>query len=148
LIPCLTPENLHYRLHQQNSPQEQRRTTHVLCGKPPRGNHSQGGFPEGTRGNGSAYQQAEGHAKERQDGTGQKQALLEEISKQEKDAEKQQAEEAKLQEIKQWLEENPAGLQEYDDQLTRQYIERITVVDKSHIRVKFLNVEEITQEVR
>jgi hypothetical protein len=80
--------------------------------------------------------------------TEQKQALLEEISKQEKDAEKQQAEEAKLQEIKQWLEDNPAGLQEYDDQLTRQYVERITVVDKSHIRVKFLNVEEITQEVR
>jgi hypothetical protein len=80
--------------------------------------------------------------------TEQKQALLEEIVQQEKDAEKQRAEEAKLQEIKQWLEENPAGLQEYDDQLTRQYIERIAVVDKSHIRVKFLNVEKITQEVR
>jgi DNA invertase Pin-like site-specific DNA recombinase len=79
--------------------------------------------------------------------TEQKQALLEEIAQQEKDVEKQRAEEAKLQEIKQWLEENPAGLQEYDDQLTRQYIERITVVDKSHIRVKFIDVEEITQEV-
>jgi hypothetical protein len=80
--------------------------------------------------------------------TEQKQALLEEIAQQEKDVEKQRAEEVKLQEIQQWLEENPAGLQEYDDQLTRQYIERITVVDKSHIRVKFIDVEEIMQEVR
>lgn len=73
--------------------------------------------------------------------TEQKQELQGKISQVEKQTQQQQAMQYRIGEIKTWLASHPAGIQEYDDSLTRQHIERITVIDKKHIRVKFYQDE-------
>ena len=46
------------------------------------------------------------------------------------------------------MQTNPSGLIEYDDQITREIIERITVVDAHLIRIKFQDEDsEIEQAV-
>ena len=46
------------------------------------------------------------------------------------------------------MQSHPSGLTEYDDQITRELIERITVVDAQLVRIKFLDEEsEIEQGI-
>ena len=45
-----------------------------------------------------------------------------------------------LEEVKQWLADHPESIQAYDDQATRQLLERVTVVSKDAVRIKFYGI--------
>ena len=47
-----------------------------------------------------------------------------------------------LEEVKQWLADHPESIQAYDDQATRQLLERVTVVSKDTVRIKFYGLED------
>lgn len=44
--------------------------------------------------------------------------------------------------LKQWLADHPESIQAYDDQATRQLVERVTVVSKDTVRIKFYGIED------
>ena len=48
---------------------------------------------------------------------------------------------ARQREMEEWLEQRQARLTEYDDTLTRKFIEQITVVDAETIQVKIKDVD-------
>ena len=47
-----------------------------------------------------------------------------------------------LEKVKQWLADHPESIQAYDDQATRQLLERVTVVSKDTVRIKFYGMED------
>ena len=53
------------------------------------------------------------------------------------DKEQRAGQEARLRELAEWLKKQRSEFTEYDDTLTRRYMERITVVDAETIRIKF-----------
>lgn len=52
------------------------------------------------------------------------------------DEEQQAIQASRRREMEEWLDQNPMCLTEYDDNLTRRFVERITVVDAVTIQVK------------
>ena len=79
----------------------------------------------------------------------EKQAILEQLGALQRAEEQQAGEEARRQEFVKWLEQQPSEFTEYEDTLTRKYVERITVLDAETIRIKFRYTEiEIDRAVR
>ena len=70
--------------------------------------------------------------------TEEKEQLQRQIESLQADSEQQAADQTRTEEIKDWLEQHPAGFTEYSDALTRRFIERITVLDAETVRVRFL----------
>ena len=65
-----------------------------------------------------------------------KQGILERIAAQEQDEEKRAAQASRQREMEKWLDQQPLCFTEYDDTLTRRFVEQVTVVDAETIRVK------------
>ena len=65
------------------------------------------------------------------------------------DEEQRAGQEARLRELAEWLKRQKSEFTEYDDTITRRYVERITVVDAETIRIKFRYTDvEIDRAVR
>ena len=80
--------------------------------------------------------------------TTQKDQLQAEIQQRRDEAAQQETQQLRMEEIQNWVQSHPSGLTEYDDQITRELIERITVVDAQLVRIKFLDEEsEIEQGI-
>lgn len=80
--------------------------------------------------------------------TTQKEQLQVEIQQRHEEAAQQETQQLRMEEIRNWVHTHPSGLRTYDDQITRELIEKITVVDAHLVRIKFLEEDfEIEQTV-
>ena len=80
--------------------------------------------------------------------TTQKEQLQVEIQQRHEEAAQQETQQLRMEEIRNWVHTHPSGLRAYDDQITRELIEKITVVDAHLVRIKFLEEDfEIEQLV-
>lgn len=80
--------------------------------------------------------------------TAQKEQLQAEIQQRHDEAAHQETQQLRMEEIRSWVQTHPSGLTVYDDQITRELIEKITVVDAHLVRIKFLEDDfEIEQSV-
>lgn len=80
--------------------------------------------------------------------TSQKEQLQAEIQQRHEEAVQQETQQLRMEEIRNWVHTHPSGLRAYDDQITRELIEKITVVDAHLIRIKFLEEpDEINQPI-
>lgn len=70
--------------------------------------------------------------------TAQKEQLQAEIQQRHDKASQQETQQIRMEEIRSWVQTHPSGLTVYDDQITRELIEKITVVDGQLIRIKFV----------
>lgn len=73
--------------------------------------------------------------------TAEKQSILDQIAACQQDEERQAAQTSRRQEMEAWLDEQPMCFTEYDDTLTRRFVERITVVDAETIQVKIRDAD-------
>ncbi|MDE7260754.1 MAG: recombinase family protein [Oscillospiraceae bacterium] len=71
----------------------------------------------------------------------EKQAILEQLGAIQQDEEQRAGQEARRRELAEWLNQQRTEFTEYDDTITRKYVERITVVDAETIRIKFRYIE-------
>ena len=79
----------------------------------------------------------------------EKQAILGRLGALQQDEEQRAGQEARLRELAEWLKQQKSEFAEYDDSITRRYVERITVVDAETIRIKFRYTDvEIDRAVR
>ena len=79
----------------------------------------------------------------------EKQAILVRLGALQQDEEQRAGQEARLRELAEWLKQQKSEFAEYDDSITRRYVERITVVDAETIRIKFRYTDvEIDRAVR
>ena len=79
----------------------------------------------------------------------EKQAILGRLGALQQDEEQRAGQEARLRELAEWLKKQKSEFAEYDDSITRRYVERITVVDAETIRIKFRYTDvEIDRAVR
>lgn len=69
--------------------------------------------------------------------TEEKDQLGRQIESLQADSEQQAADQKRAKELEAWLAQHPAGFSEYSDALTRKFIEKITVLDKETVRVRF-----------
>ena len=67
----------------------------------------------------------------------EKQAILVRLGALQQDEEQRAGQEARLRELAEWLKQQKSEFTEYDDTITRRYVERITVVDAETIRIRF-----------
>ena len=67
----------------------------------------------------------------------EKQAILGRLGALQQDEEQRAGQEARLRELAEWLKQQKSEFAEYDDSITRRYVERITVVDAETIRIRF-----------
>ncbi len=67
----------------------------------------------------------------------EKQILLAQIQAAQANELQQTTRQAQLDELKAFLQENSKGFTEYNDEVTRRIIEKITVVDAKTIRIRF-----------
>lgn len=80
--------------------------------------------------------------------TAQKEQHQAEIQKRHEEAAQQETQQLRMEEIRNWVHTHPSGLRAYDDHITRELIEKITVVDAHLVRIKFLEEDfEIEQLV-
>lgn len=73
--------------------------------------------------------------------TAEKQSVLDQIAACQQDAEQQAAQASRQREMEEWLDQQPMCFTEYDDTLTRRFVERITVVDAETIQVKIRDTD-------
>ena len=73
--------------------------------------------------------------------TAEKQSVLEQIATCQQDGEQQAAQTSRRQEMEEWLDRQPICFTEYDDTLTRRFVEQITVVDDETIQVKIRDTD-------
>ena len=73
--------------------------------------------------------------------TVEKQSVLDQIEACQQDEERQAAQASRQREMEEWLEQQPMCFTEYDDTLTRKFVERITVVDAETIQVKIRDAD-------
>ena len=73
--------------------------------------------------------------------TAEKQSVLDQIAACQQDEERQAAQASRQREMEEWLEQQPMCFTEYDDTLTRRFVERITVVDAETIQVKIRDAD-------
>ena len=79
----------------------------------------------------------------------EKQAILGRLGAIQQDEEQRSGQEARLRELAEWLKQQQTEFSEYDDTITRRYVERITVVDAETIRIKFRYTDaEIDRTIR
>ena len=79
----------------------------------------------------------------------EKQAILGRLGAIQQDEEQRAGQEARLRELAEWLKKQKSEFAEYDDSITRRYVERITVVDAETIRIKFRYTDvEIDRTIR
>ena len=79
----------------------------------------------------------------------EKQAILGQLGAIQQDEEQRAGQEARLMELAKWLNQQKSEFTEYDDTITRRYVERITVVDAETIRIKFRYTDiEIDRAIR
>ena len=79
----------------------------------------------------------------------EKQAILEQLGAIQQDEEQRAGQEARRRELSEWLNQQRTEFTEYDDTITRKYVERITVVDAETVRIKFRYIEvEIDRAIR
>ena len=77
------------------------------------------------------------------------QRILVRLGALQQDEEQRAGQEARLRELAEWLKQQKSEFTEYDDTITRRYVERITVVDAETIRIKFRYTDvEIDRAVR
>ena len=80
--------------------------------------------------------------------TAEKQSMLDQIAAYQQNEEQQAAQASRQREMEEWLDQQPLCFTEYDDTLTRRFVEQITVVDTETIRVKIRNTDvEIEQKL-
>ena len=78
----------------------------------------------------------------------EKQDILNQMGALEQDEEQRSLRESRKREMEEWLDQQPLCLTEYDDDLTRRFVERITVVDAETIRVRIRDTDvEIEQKI-
>lgn len=79
----------------------------------------------------------------------EKQAILGRLGAIQQDEEQRAGQEARLRELAEWLKQQQTEFSEYDDTITRRYVERITIVDAETIRIKFRYTDvEIDRTIR
>ncbi len=78
--------------------------------------------------------------------TEEKQQLQDWIKTLENEGEHNVCKQSRLNEMKEWLDEQPVGFTEYDDVMTRRMIERIEVVDAENIKVKIRDMELVIEQ--
>jgi DNA invertase Pin-like site-specific DNA recombinase len=79
----------------------------------------------------------------------EKQAILGRLGAIQQDEEQRAGQEARLRELAEWLKQQKSEFAEYDDSITRRYVERIIVVDAETIRIKFRYTDvEIDRTIR
>ena len=79
----------------------------------------------------------------------EKQAILGRLGALQQDGEQRVGQEARLRELAEWLKKQKSEFTEYDDSITRRYVERITVVDAETIRIRFKYTDvEIDRRIR
>ena len=79
----------------------------------------------------------------------EKQAILGRLGALQQDEEQRAGQEARLRELAEWLKQQKSEFTEYDDTITRRYVERITVVDAETIRIRFKYTDvEIDRRIR
>ena len=66
----------------------------------------------------------------------EKQTLSERIAAMEQDEEHRSAQDAKREELREWLEKQPMEFTQYDDSITRRMVEKITVVNSETLLVR------------
>ena len=71
----------------------------------------------------------------------EKQAILDQIAAHQQDEEQQAIQTTRRREMEEWLDRQPMCLTEYDDTLTRRFVERITVVDAETMQVKVRDMD-------
>ena len=76
----------------------------------------------------------------------EKQDILDQIAAHQQDEEQQAIQASRRREMEEWLDQQPMCLMEYDDTLTRRFVERITVVDAKTIQVKIKDVDIVINE--
>ena len=76
----------------------------------------------------------------------EKQDILDQIAAHQQDEEQQAIQASRRREMEEWLDQQPMCLTEYDDTLTRRFMERITVVDAETIQVKIRDVDIVIDE--
>ena len=80
--------------------------------------------------------------------TDAKQSVLDQIAAYQQNEEQQAAQASRQREMEEWLEQQPMCFTEYDDTLTRRFVEQVTVVDAETIRVKIRDTDvEIKQQL-
>ena len=77
--------------------------------------------------------------------TAEKQSILDQIAACQQDEEQQAAQVSRRQEMEEWLDRQPMCFTEYDDTLTRRFVERITVVDAETIQVKIRDTDVVIE---
>ena len=71
----------------------------------------------------------------------EKQAILGQLGAIQQDEEQRAGQEARRRELAEWLVQQQTAFTEYEDTITRKYVERITVLDAETIRIKFRYIE-------
>ena len=71
----------------------------------------------------------------------EKQSILDQIVAHQQDEEQQAIRASRRREMEEWLDQQSMCFTEYDDTLTRRFVERITVVDAETIQVKIRDVD-------
>ena len=74
----------------------------------------------------------------------EKQALAERIAAMEENEEHRRAQEAKREELREWLKEQPMEFAEYDETITRRMVEKMTVVNSDTVLVR---IRDTTDEI-
>jgi len=76
------------------------------------------------------------------------QDVLEQIAACQQDEEQRMVQASRQREMEEWLNQQPMCFTEYDDTLTRRFVERITVVDAETIQVRIRDTDvEIEQKL-
>ena len=78
--------------------------------------------------------------------TAEKQSVLDQIAAYQQDEKQQAAQASRRQEMEEWLDQQPMCFTEYDDTLTRRFVERITVVDAETIQVKIRDIDVVIEQ--
>ena len=71
----------------------------------------------------------------------EKQSVLEQIGQLQQSEAQQAAQASRMDELRAWLDQHPVAFGEYEDSITRRFVERITVVDAETIRVKIRDAD-------
>ena len=77
--------------------------------------------------------------------TAEKQGILDQMQALEKDESQQSLRASRQREMEEWLDQQEMQFTEYEDAITRRFVERITVVDADTIQVKFKDVDVVIE---
>lgn len=72
----------------------------------------------------------------------QKEQLTEDLQEKKSEASQQENEQIRMNEIRNWIKNHPAGLKEYDDHITRELIQKITVINTETIGITFVGEDQ------